>query len=111
MKHTNTRRYAVKRSQESYASIISSHCTLPEAYKSLVKYHKKRYAGWRFIMAQDVIAVISSEASAEVIQKDIDDWSTFDVGPQSKQRLPLPIVVHQWNPEFKLYLRYGEKRS
>jgi hypothetical protein len=111
VKHTNTRRYAVKTSKESYANIVSSHCTLGEAYKALVKLHKEQHKHRKFIMAQNMIAIISSEESNEIIEADIHAWSTQDHGPPSRQRLPLPIVVHQWNPKFNIYLRFGAPRA
>lgn len=108
MKHRNTRRYAVKTSVESYASIVSSHCTLPEAYRAYVKLHKEQHKHRRFIMAQTPMAIISSEIEKHLIQTDIKAWAEQGVGPPSKQRLPLPIVVHQWNDRYKTYLRFGE---
>lgn len=101
-------RYAVKRSNQKYASIIATHRSLGEAYKTLVRNHRARYVQSDFVMAQPVIAVIATEASKEVIEDDIKFWKELDMGPRSKQRLPLPIVVHQWNPRFNMYLRFGE---
>jgi hypothetical protein len=107
MKNRNTRRYAVKMSRAPYATVISSHCTLPQAYRSFVKHHKKQFRLHRFPMAQESIAIIASEAPTEIIRADIAAWANADVGPPSKQRLPLPIVVHQWNPRYQTYLRFG----
>jgi len=108
MNHTNTRRYAVKSSTKFYARILGSHCTLGEAYKTLVKVHKAHYRHHRFAMAQQVIAIIATEAKSDVIQRDIALWANQDSGPPSKKRLPLPIVVHQWDPEADLYTRIEE---
>ena len=109
MKHRNTRRYAVKASNETYASIVSSHCTLPEAYRAYVKLHKEQYKFNRFILAQTPRAIIATEVQTKTIQEDIQDWANRDLGPQSKQRVPMPIVVHQWHPKYKTYTRHGEK--
>ena len=111
MKHRNTKRYAVKTSVEPYASIVSSHCTLPEAYRSYVKLHKEQHKNKKFIMAQEMIAIIATEVEGEVIKADIHSWATAGHGPPSKQRLPLPIVVHQWNHKFGIYLLFGGPRA
>jgi hypothetical protein len=113
MKHRNTRRYAVKTSAQPYATIISSHCTLGEAYKSFVKAHKAHFRHRKFVMSQEPIAIIASEESNDVLEADIKAWHDWDLGygPPSKRRLPLPIVVHQWNPAFNTYLRFGAPRA
>jgi hypothetical protein len=111
MKHKITGRYVVKSSTQPYARILGSHCTLHEAYKTLVKCHRAHYKNHRFILAQDVIQIIATELPKETILADIKRWADQDVGPRSKQRLPLPIVVHQWNPDFTTYLRFGEKND
>lgn len=108
MKHSFNTRYAVKRSQQAYASIVSEHKTLGKAYKKLVSLHRSLYKHNKFPLAQEVIAIIATEADADTIRKDIQEWRYYSVGPRSKRRLPLPIVVHQWNPKSNLYLRYGE---
>lgn len=111
MKHRNTKRYAVKTSKAAYSSIVSSHYTLPEAYRAYVKLHKNQQKGRRFIMAQEPIAIISTELHALLVQEDIKDWADYDIGPRSKQRLPLPILVHQWSPIFKTYTCFEEKTN
>ena len=107
MKHRNTWRYAVKTSVKSYASIISSHDMLGKAYKSLVKAHTSHFKNHPYPMAQDVIAIIATEVPEAIIRADIDHWANLDIGPPSKMRLPLPIVVHQWNHKFSLYIQFG----
>lgn len=73
-----------------------------------MKAHKAHYVNEKYVLARDPICIIASEASARVIQEDINKWANFDgFGPVSKKRLPLPIVVHQWNTQFDIYLRYG----
>lgn len=108
MRHRNTSLYSVKRSIAPYATIISSHCTLHEAYKAMVKAHRAHFKNHRFILAQAPIVIISTEAATEVIQAHILAWATKDMGPPSKKRLPLPIVVHQWSPANNVYKRFRE---
>lgn len=112
MRNTSDARYAVKTSDTVYASIIAHHRTLGKAYKSLVRHHKEQYKHHKFAMAQPVIAIIATEAPDEIIRKDIHTWATLDGAcPQSKKRLPLPIVIHQWNPSFNLYIHFGAPRA
>lgn len=111
MKHTTTKRYAVKTSVATYATIISQHHTLPEAYRAMVRAHRALYKNHRFTMAQTVIAIIATEESNLSVEEAIHSWATLDRGPPSRQRLPLPIVVHQWNPRHQTYLRFGATRN
>ena len=101
-------RYAVKTSDQKYASIISTHRTLGEAYKTMVRHHRAQYRNVPFVMAQTVTVVISTEAAKEIIEKDVKFWKDLDYGPRSRQRLPLKILVHQWNHNFNMYIRFGE---
>ena len=101
-------RYAVKTSNQKYASIIATHRTLGEAYKTMIRHHREHYKNVDYVMAQPVIVIIATEASNEIIDADIKFWKELDHGPRSRQRLPLVIVVHQWNPRFNRYLRFGE---
>lgn len=104
--------YIVRSSDKPYARMISGHRTLGEAYKTLVRYHKEHYKYSRFVMAQRVITIIATESPKDVIEKDIEFWATLEGRhPRSVQRLPLPIVVHQWQPEYKIYLRFGEIKT
>ena len=111
MKHRNTRRYAVKTSIEAHAVILASHCRLPDAYRSYVKAHKAHYRHHRFILAQTPIAIISSEVDKDIILADIHEWATQDRGSPSRQRLPMPIIVHQWNHAFNIYVRLVGAKS
>lgn len=108
MRRRSTLRYAVKTSDKKYASIISMHHTLGEAYKSLVKAHTAHFKNHAYPMAQDMVAIIATEAPDKIIRADIAHWANLDVGPPSKKRLPLPIVVHQWNHKFSTYLQFGQ---
>jgi len=108
MKHRNTRRYAVKTSKSNYARIISSHHFLGEAYKSLVKVHRAHFKHRQFPMAQNPIAVIVSEDPKEIILADMLAWVRADRGPPSKMRLPLPVVVYQWDHDIGIYQQFGE---
>ena len=101
-------RYAVIGSTAPWARTHSKHRTLGEAYKSMVKVHLERHKMARFPMAQTVHVIIATVADDQIIREDIYDLNTLDgIGPQSRRRLPLPIVVHQWNPQQETYIRFG----
>lgn len=100
--------YIVMESEDPWAKIRSRHTTFPEAYRSFVRVHRARYKNHRFPMAQTVRAVIATAAPDDQIRTDIYSWANADgLGPQSKRRLPLPIVVHQWQPKLECWIRFG----
>ena len=101
-------KYAVKRSAGKYATMIATQRTLGQAYKTLVRHHREFYRGCSFVMAKPVVGIIATEAPGDVIKEDIEFWRFLDLGPRSKRRLPLLIVVHQWDHQFNTYLRFGE---